>query len=231
MIKINNKSKILVEIKNLNLKIKSKRILKNISFSILKNETVAIVGESGSGKTLTALSLIGLIPNNSLISNNVCIQDGCKIGVKGFGFIPLKSKNIRTPHVGKVILEEGVEVGANSTIDRGSFSITVIGENTFLDNQVHVAHNVQIGERVIMAGQCGVSGSVTIGADVQIGGQVGIAPHLKIGDRAILTARSGVTKDVVADCQVAGFPAINAGQFWRERVALRRLAKPSSDEC
>ena len=87
---------------------------------------------------------------NSLISNNVYIQDGSKIGVKGFGFIPNKSKNTRTPHVGKVILNEGVEIGANSTIDRGSLSNTVIGKNTYLDNQVHVAHNVKIGKNCII---------------------------------------------------------------------------------
>ena len=96
---------------------------------------------------------------NSLILNNVHIQDGSKIGVKGFGFIPNKNKNIRTPHIGKVVLEEGVEIGANSTIDRGSLTDTVIGKNTFIDNQVHVAHNVQIGKNCMIAGQVGFAGS------------------------------------------------------------------------
>ena len=100
-----------------------------------------------------------VVIRNSLISNNVYIQDGSKIGIKGFGFIPNKNKNIRTPHIGKVIIGEGVEIGANSTIDRGSFIDTVIGKNTFLDNQVHVAHNVQIGENCMIAGQVGFAGS------------------------------------------------------------------------
>ena len=85
---------------------------------------------------------------NSLIGNNVVIQDGSKIGLKGFGFIPLKGKNLRFPHVGKVILKDNVEIGAGCTIDRGSLDDTVIGENTFLDNQVHMAHNVKIGKIV-----------------------------------------------------------------------------------
>ena len=89
----------------------------------------------------------------------------------------------------------------------------------------HIAHNVQIGDRSVVAAQCGISGSVEIGADVQIGGQVGIAPHLKIGDGAVLTARSGVTKDVAQNTQMAGFPAIESSRYWRERAALRRLSK------
>ena len=94
-------------------------------------------------------------------------------------------------------------------------------------DRCHIAHNVQIGDRSMMAAQCGISGSVKIGADVQIGGQVGIAQHVTIGDGAVLTARSGVTKDVVRHTQMAGFPAIEAGQYWRERAALRRLSKSS----
>ena len=101
--------------------------------------------------------------NNSLIENNVCIQDGSKIGVKGFGFIPIKDKNIRSPHVGSVILEDGVEIGANSTIDRGSLTNTVIGGNTFLDNQVHVAHNVKIGKNCIITGQVGFASLSLVG--------------------------------------------------------------------
>ena len=94
-----------------------------------------------------------------------------------------------------------------------------------IDNMCHIAHNVQIGDRSIVAAQCGISGSVNIGADVKMGGQVGIAPHLKIGDGAVLTARTGVTKDVGRNTQMAGFPAIEAGRYWRERAALRRLSK------
>ena len=154
---------------------------------------------------------------NSLILNNVHIQDGTKIGVKGFGFIPNKDKNIRTPHIGKVILEEGVEIGANSTIDRGSLVDTVIGKNTFLDNQVHVAHNVQIGKNCMIAGQVGFAGSSSLGDNVVIGGQTGISGHLKIGNNVKIGGGSGVINDIPDNCRVMGYPAIPLKDFVKQR--------------
>ena len=154
---------------------------------------------------------------NSIISNNVYIQDGSKIGVKGFGFIPNKNKNIRTPHVGKVILEEGVEIGANGTIDRGSLSNTVIGKNTFLDNQVHVAHNVQIGKNCMIAGQVGFAGSSTLGDNVVIGGQAGISGHLDIGSNVKIGGGSGVINDIPDNFQVMGYPAVPLKEFVKQR--------------
>jgi len=145
---------------------------------------------------------------NSLILDNVHIQDGCKIGLKGFGFLPNKNKNVRTPHVGKVILEEGVELGANSTIDRGSLSDTIIGKNTFIDNQVHVAHNVKIGQNCMIAGQVGFAGSTIIGNNVVIGGQAGISGHLKIGNNVKIGGGRGVINDISDNSQVMGCPAI-----------------------
>ena len=154
---------------------------------------------------------------NSLISNNVYIQDGSKIGVKGFGFIPNKSKNTRTPHVGKVILNEGVEIGANSTIDRGSLSNTVIGKNTYLDNQVHVAHNVKIGKNCMIAGQVGFAGSTTVGDNVVIGGQAGISGHLAIGNNVKIGGGSGVINNIPDNSQVMGYPAIPLKDFIKQR--------------
>ena len=154
---------------------------------------------------------------NSFISNNVYIQDGSKIGVKGFGFIPNKNKNIRTPHIGKVILEEGVEIGANSTIDRGSLTNTVIGKNTFLDNQVHVAHNVQIGKNCMIAGQVGFAGSSTLGDNVVIGGQAGISGHLNIGNNVKIGGGSGVINDIPDNHQVMGYPAVPLKEFVKQR--------------
>ena len=154
---------------------------------------------------------------NSFISNNVYIQDGSKIGIKGFGFIPNKNKNIRTPHVGKVILEEGVEIGANSTIDRGSLANTVIGKNTFLDNQVHVAHNVQIGKNCMIAGQVGFAGSSTLGDNVVIGGQAGISGHLNIGNNVKIGGGSGVINDIPDNQQVMGYPAVLIKEFIKQR--------------
>tara|TARA_B110000438_G_scaffold278160_1_gene301416 strand:- start:2763 stop:3752 length:990 start_codon:yes stop_codon:yes gene_type:complete len=150
---------------------------------------------------------------NSLIKNNVNIQDGVKIGIKGFGFIPSKSNNIRTPHIGKVILEDGVEIGANSTIDRGSLSNTIIGKNTFLDNQVHVAHNVQIGKNCMIAGQVGFAGSSILGDNVVIGGQAGISGHLKIGNNVKIGGGSGVINDIEDNEQVMGYPAVSLRKF------------------
>ena len=124
------------------------------------------------------------------------IQDGCKVGIKGFGFIPINNKNYRFPHFGRVILNDHVELGANCTIDRGSVGDTVIGANTFLDNQVHMAHNVRIGKNCIIAGQVGFAGSSTRGNNVSIGGQAGVSGHLKIGNNVRIGGGSGVVKDL-----------------------------------
>ena len=158
-----------------------------------------------------------VVLKNSLVFDNVFIQDGAKIGIKGFGFIPDKNKNIRTPHIGKVILENGVEIGSNSTIDRGSVSDTIIGTNTFLDNQVHVAHNVKIGKNCMIAGQVGFAGSSTIGDNVIIGGQAGISGHLKIGNNVKIGGGSGVISDILDNQQVMGYPAVSLKNFIKQR--------------
>ena len=154
---------------------------------------------------------------NSIISNNVHIQDGSKIGVKGFGFIPNKNKNVRIPHFGKVILKDGVEIGANCTIDRGSLADTIIGSNTFIDNQVHVAHNVQMGKNCMIAGQVGFAGSTTLGENVVIGGQAGISGHLTIGNNVKIGGGSGVINDIPDNNQVMGYPAIPLKDFVKLR--------------
>ena len=158
-----------------------------------------------------------VVIKNSLIGNNVNIKDGSKIGIKGFGFIPTKQKNIRTPQIGKVILEEGVEIGANCTIDRGSVSDTIIGINTFLDNHIHIAHNVKVGENCIIAGQVGISGSTTIGDNTAIGGQAGISGHLKIGNNVKIGGASGVINDIPDNSQVMGYPAVPLRDFVKMR--------------
>ena len=157
---------------------------------------------------------------SSLIYDNVSIQDGSKIGVKGFGFIPIQNKNLRTPHIGKVILEENVEIGANSTIDRGSVKDTIIKKNTFLDNQVHVAHNVQIGKNCMIAGQVGFAGSTTIGDNVVIGGQAGISGHLKIGNNVKIGGGSGVINDIPDNSQIMGYPAVPLKEFVKKRKKI-----------
>jgi len=153
---------------------------------------------------------------NSIIGNNVVIQDGAKIGSKGFGFIPLKDKNFRVPHIGKAILEDNVEIGASCTIDRGSIGDTVIGKNTFLDNQVHMAHNVKIGKNCMIAGQVGFAGSSTLGNNVSIGGQAGISGHLKIGNNVKIGGGSGVVKDIPDNTIVMGYPAVPLKEFLKK---------------
>ena len=154
-----------------------------------------------------------LVIKNSVIGNNVVLQDGCKIGQKGFGFIPMNKKNLKFPHIGKVVLHDNVEIASNCTIDRGSIDDTVIGKNTYLDNQVHVAHNVKIGTNCMIAGQVGFAGSTTIGNNVSIGGQAGISGHLKIGNNVKIGGGSGVVKDIADNQIVMGYPAISFKNF------------------
>ena len=154
-----------------------------------------------------------IVIRNSLIGNKVVIQDGCKVGLKGFGFIPVKGENISMPHIGTVILKDNVELGSNCTIDRGSIDDTIISKNTFLDNQVHIAHNVKIGEDCMIAGQVGFAGSTTIGNNVSIGGQAGISGHLKIGSNVKIGGGSGVVKNIEDNQIVMGYPAIPFKDF------------------
>jgi UDP-3-O-[3-hydroxymyristoyl] glucosamine N-acyltransferase len=156
------------------------------------------------------------IIRNSLIKNNVRILDNCVIGKHGFGFFPNDNKNLRYPHMGIVLIEDDCEIGSGSTIDRGSMSKTIIGKNTYLDNQIHIAHNVKIGENSIIAGQVGIAGSSIIGNNVKIGGQAGISGHLKIGNNVEIAGGSGVIKDIPDNSKVMGYPAKNIRQFLKE---------------
>ena len=152
----------------------------------------------------------------SLIGKNVVILDGAVIGKKGFGFFPDPKNNIRYPHVGIVVIEDNVEIGSNNTIDRGSISNTVIGKNSYLDNQVHIAHNVNIGKNCIITGQVGFAGSSVIGNNVQIGGQAGISGHLKIGNNVKIAGGSGVIKNIQDNTKVMGYPAKDIRNFLKE---------------
>ena len=155
------------------------------------------------------------ILRNSLIKNNVSILDNCVVGKKGFGFFPKKNMNVRYPHIGIVIINENCEIGCGSTIDRGSLSNTEIGKNTFLDNQIHIAHNVKIGENSILAGQVGIAGSSIIGNNVKIGGQAGISGHIKVGNNVEIGGGSGVIKNVPDNSKVMGYPAKSIREFKR----------------
>ena len=156
------------------------------------------------------------IIRNSLISNNVKVLDNCVVGKHGFGFFPNENKNLRYPHIGIVIIEENCEIGCGSTIDRGSMSNTVIGKNTYLDNQIHIAHNVKIGENSIIAGQVGIAGSSIIGSNVRIGGQAGISGHIKVGNNVEIGGGSGVIRNIPDNTKVMGYPAKNIREFLRD---------------
>ena len=158
-----------------------------------------------------------VIIKKSIIGNNVNILDGAVLGKKGFGFYPDKNKNIRYPHIGLVIIGDNVEIGCNNTIDRGSLSNTIIGDNTFLDNQVHIAHNVKIGKNSIITAQVGFAGSSTIGERVSIGGQAGISGHLKIGNNVQIGGGSGVIKNIPDNSKVMGYPAKDIRTFLKEK--------------
>jgi len=157
-----------------------------------------------------------VIIRNTLINNNVNILDNCVIGKHGFGFFPINEKNLRYPHIGIVIIGENSEIGCGCTIDRGSMSNTVIGKNTFLDNQIHIAHNVKIGENSIIAGQVGIAGSSILGNNVRIGGQAGISGHITIGNNVEIAGGSGVIKDISDNSKVMGYPAKNIRDFLKD---------------
>ena len=157
-----------------------------------------------------------VIIKNSIIGNETRILDGAIIGKKGFGFFPDKLKNVRYPHIGMVIIGSNVEIGCNNTIDRGSLTNTIIGDGTFLDNQVHIAHNVKIGKNCIITGQVGFAGSSTIGDRVMIGGQSGISGHITIGDNVQVGGGSGIIKNIPSNSKVMGYPAKNIRNFLKE---------------
>ena len=158
-----------------------------------------------------------VIMENSKISNKTHICDGAILGKKGFGFKFIDKKCLRIPHLGNVVIGEDCEIGANCVIDRGSVKNTVINDRTFLDNLVHIAHNVTIGKDCVIAGQVGIAGSTTIGNNVVIGGQAGISGHLKIGNNVNIGGKSGVVKNIEDNQTVMGYPATSLKKFLKNQ--------------
>lgn len=159
------------------------------------------------------------------LGNNVIIHSGARIGTEGFGWLDLGKSNRKIPQLGRVIIQDYAEVGANSTIDRGALGDTVIGEGTKIDNLVQIGHNCQIGRYCLVAATTGLSGSTNLGDGVLLGGGVGTSGHLTIGAGTVVYGRAAVTKDWPAGSKISGAPAQDAKDHWRETAALRRLTK------
>ena len=166
------------------------------------------------------------IYSETIIGDSCIIHSGAIIGADGFGFSPDNNGEYKkVPQTGNVILEDHVDVGAGTTIDRATLGSTVLRRGVKLDNQIQIAHNVEIGEHTAIAAQSGVAGSTKIGKYCQIGGQVGIVGHVTIGDRVKIQAQSGITRNVKDDEIIQGSPALNYGDYNKSYVHFKNLPK------
>ncbi len=214
-------------------------------------EAGAVIGKGvsvGSGTLIAATAVIGencqigrdsyIAPGVSIqcafVGNRVSIHPGVRIGQDGFGYVPGPAGLEKVPQIGRVIIQDDVEIGANTTVDRGSLSDTVIGEGTKIDNLVQIAHNVRIGRFCLIAAHCGISGSCVIGDQTMLGGRVGLADHLVIGARVQVAAASGVMNDIPDGERWGGIPARPIKQWFRDIANIRSIGQSrkeqSSDE-
>jgi UDP-3-O-[3-hydroxymyristoyl] glucosamine N-acyltransferase len=188
----------------------------------------AVVGE---GVVVGADCVIG--PAASLavcyLGDRVRVHTGARIGQRGFGFDSSAYPYVDVPQLGRVIVEDDVEIGANTTIDRGSASDTVIGAGCRLDNLVQIGHNVRLGRGCILVAQAGIAGSTVLADHVVVAGQAGIAGHLHLGEGAQIGAGAGVIRDVAPGERVAGYPAMPVKEFFRLVAMLRRMLKQRTD--
>lgn len=170
----------------------------------------------------------GSVLQFTLIGNNVLVHPGCKFGQDGFGFVFGRDKHIKVPQTGRVLIQNDVEVGAGTTIDRGSLRDTVIGEGTKIDNQVQIGHNVTIGRHCVIAAKCGLAGSLTIGDNVALGAMVGLNNHITIGDGAQVAAMAGVKDSIPPRGRWGGIFARPTKQWFREILAVEKLARETA---
>lgn len=165
-----------------------------------------------------------------VVGDYVTLHAGTVVGGDGFGFAPNSENSYnKVAQIGNVIIEDHVEVGANTTIDRATLGSTIIRKGVKLDNLIQIAHNVEIGENTVIAAQSGVAGSTKIGKNAMIGGQVGIIGHLKIGDKVRIAAQSGVTKDIPDNTTLQGSPAFEYGEYQKSYVYFRKLPQLARD--
>jgi UDP-3-O-[3-hydroxymyristoyl] glucosamine N-acyltransferase len=186
---------------------------------------VTILDESTIGKN-TVIWPGAVVRERCHIGNNCIIHPNATIGADGFGFRPCAERGlVKIPQIGNVVIGNNVEIGANSNVDRGKFSSTVVGDGCKIDNLVQIGHNSQLGKFCIMAGHSGLAGSVTLGNGVIIGGSASIKDHLTLGDGVTVGAGSGVAADVEAGKTVLGYPAVEARDALKQWAAIKRLIK------
>lgn len=208
------------------------------------NAVIAAGAVIGSGTSIGPLTYIGpgvvigedcrihaqVTISHAILGKRVIIYPGARIGQDGFGFAITKTGFTRVPQLGRVVIGDGAEIGANTGIDRGSAQDTVIGPGVHIDNLVQIGHNVNIGANAVVVAQAGVSGSTHIGPGAIIAAQAGLAGHLTIGAGARIGAQAGVMQDVPAGDEVVGSPAQGVKSFFREVVTLRKLAQAGRKE-
>lgn len=166
---------------------------------------------------------------HSLIGDRVTIHSGASIGQDGFGFAMTREGHIKVPQIGRVIIQDDVEIGANTSIDRGALKDTIIGEGTKIDNLVQIGHNVIIGRHCVIVGQVGISGSAELGDYVVMGGHSGVVGHMKVGAGVQIAGSSHVNEDIPAGMRVGGTPAVPFREWGRQIAAIKRLGrKPSA---
>ena len=163
------------------------------------------------------------IYHGCIVGNNCIIHAGAVIGADGFGFAPTEQGYNKIPQIGNVIIEDNVEIGANTTIDRATMGCTRIKKGVKLDNLIQIAHNVEVGENTVMAAQAGVAGSAKVGQWCMVGGQVGVAGHITIGDQVSIGAQSGIPSNVKSGSKLMGYPATDAKDFMRQAVYIKNL--------
>jgi UDP-3-O-[3-hydroxymyristoyl] glucosamine N-acyltransferase len=187
-------------------------------------ESGAVIGENvilGDGVRIGSNAVI----SHSIIGNNVRVYPGACVGQDGFGFAIDPKGHVKVPQLGRVVIKDYVQIGSNTTIDRGAGPDTIIGQGTWIDNLVQIGHNVQIGAGCIIVSQVGISGSTELGDFVAMGGQSGVAGHLKIASGARIAAQSGIMRDVPPGEEQMGSPAVPIKQFMRQVATLARLSK------
>ena len=225
---------------------KIQKIEKVIEDSAQTNETANIAKSVYIGHNVKIGKNVVIYPNvticegtqigdNTIIYSNVTIREFTKVGKNcilqpgaviasdGFGFIKVNGHNVKIEQIGNVIIEDEVEIGANTCIDRGTIGDTIIKKGTTIDNLVHIAHNDIIGEDCFIVAQTGISGSVEVGNNTTLAGQVGVAGHLKIGNNVVIAARSGVTNDVPDGKKMSGFPLRNHMEDLRVKMAMGKV--------